>query len=53
MSLLLEVLKSIFPIFAIIVIGYLLQKSHWFQKDFAGNISKLIKTKIKKISGCA
>ena len=42
MSLLLEVLKSIFPIFAIIVIGYLLQKNHWFQKDFAGHISKLI-----------
>ncbi|MBB5182135.1 AEC family transporter [Catenisphaera adipataccumulans] len=42
MNILLEVLKSIFPIFAIILIGYLLQNSHWFDDSFAGNISKLI-----------
>jgi auxin efflux carrier (AEC) len=42
MRILEEVLKSIVPIFAIILIGFLLQKKRWFRDGFAENISKLI-----------
>lgn len=42
MSTLLEVLISIFPIFVIILIGYLMQNTHWFGERFASDISKLI-----------
>lgn len=42
MYILLEVLKSIFPIVAIVTIGYLLGQKSWFKASFSGDISKLI-----------
>lgn len=42
MDILLEVLKSIFPIVIIVVIGYVLSQLKWFKDSFAGDISKLI-----------
>lgn len=37
-----EVLLSIFPIFAIIGIGYKLQGAHWFSTSFSAELSRLI-----------
>ena len=37
-----EVLLSIFPIFAIIGIGYKLQGAHWFSTSFSSELSRLI-----------
>ncbi|WP_201346711.1 AEC family transporter, partial [Lactobacillus nasalidis] len=42
MYILLEVLKSIFPIVVIVLIGYLLSQQKWFKESFSGDISKLI-----------
>ena len=37
-----EVLLGIFPIFAIIGIGYKLQGAHWFSTSFSAELSRLI-----------
>lgn len=42
MSIVLNVLESIFPVFAIILTGYLMQHAHWFSERFASDISDLI-----------